>query len=200
MNLFVSLRWLVLLVSVTPLVSAEWSERLGPSSRRTGLVVSEIMFHPPRSAEGRILEFIELYNAQEVAEDLSGYRLSGALDYTFVPGTILGSGQFLVVARVPGDVQATFGITNVVGGYPEDLDKNSGTVRVRHRTGAVLLEARYSSSPPWPAAANGGGPSLILARSSLGAEDPRAWAASALAGGSPRVGDQRLGRWFPRAS
>src|SRR5262249_46334269 len=40
------------------------TEPLGPSSRRTGLVISEIMYHPTNRADGKILEFVELYNSQ----------------------------------------------------------------------------------------------------------------------------------------
>src|SRR5262249_39639809 len=37
-------------------------EPLGPSSRRTGLTISEIMYHPRSRTDGRNLEFIELFN------------------------------------------------------------------------------------------------------------------------------------------
>lgn len=45
-----------------------------------------------------------------------------------------------------------------------NLPNDAGTVRLRNRLGAVLLEVNYSDEPPWPAAADGGGHSLVLAR------------------------------------
>lgn len=160
----------------------------GPSNRRTGLVISEIMYHPARRADGRDLEFVEIFNSQSVFQDISGFRLSGALDFTFPEGTVLRAGQFAVVARVPADVRAVYGLTNVYGGYTNRLDNGSGTVRLRSRIGAVLVEAPYASVAPWPAAADGAGHSLVLARPSYGERDPKAWTASRLKGGSP-------GRW-----
>ena len=39
-------------------------EPLGPASRRTGICISEILYHPAQRIDGRELEFIELYNSQ----------------------------------------------------------------------------------------------------------------------------------------
>lgn len=160
-------------------------EPLGPSSRRTGIAISEIMYHPAPRADGRDLEFIELYNSNPFFEDLSGWRLSGDADFTFPERTVLAGNAFLVVARRPDDVRTEHGLTNVVGGYDGALGDQRGLVRLRKRSGAVLLEVRYADEAPWPVAADGAGPSLVLARPSLGEADPRAWAASAQAGGSP---------------
>ena len=40
------------------------TEKPGPSSRRSPLVISEIMYHPPTREDGANLEFIEIYNSQ----------------------------------------------------------------------------------------------------------------------------------------
>jgi hypothetical protein len=56
-------------------VSPRDLEPLGPSSRRTGLVLSEIMYHPKERADGKVLEYVELFNTQPFAEDISQYRL-----------------------------------------------------------------------------------------------------------------------------
>lgn len=166
----------------------------GPTSRRTGLVISEIMFHPAERSDGRDLEFVELFNSQSLFAEIGEFRLSGAVEFTIPAGTVLRPGGFLVVARAPEDVRSISGLTNVIGGYANGLDNASGVVRLLNRTGAVLLEARYESEPPWPAAADGGGHSLVLARPSYGEQSVRAWAASALKGGSP-------GRWdYPSES
>ena len=75
-------------------------EPIGASSRRGPLVVSEIMYHPAPRADGRNLEFIELYNSQEWFEDISGFRISGDVDYTFATNTILPAHCYLLLAEI----------------------------------------------------------------------------------------------------
>src|SRR5438270_13163165 len=58
-------------------------EPLGQCSRRTSLVLSEIMYHPTNSN----LEFIELFNSRGEPQDLSGYQLGGSISYTFPAGS-----------------------------------------------------------------------------------------------------------------
>ena len=161
------------------------AEALGPSSRRTGLAISEIMYHPAPRGDGRLLEFIEIYNAQAISEDMSGYRISGDADYKFPEGTVLAAGRFLVVARSPADIRAVYGITNVIGLFTNNLPNGSGTIRLRNELDAVLLDVQYDTRNPWPVAADGTGHSLVLTRPSYGEGDARAWTMSDVAGGSP---------------
>ncbi|HHY86396.1 MAG TPA: hypothetical protein GYA07_12825 [Verrucomicrobia bacterium] len=161
----------------------------GPSSRTTGLAITEIMYHPPDRIDGRNLEFIELFNSESHPVSLDGYRITGSIDYTFPPGTTLAARSYLVVAAAPADIQAVYGIANVAGPFTGSLPNSSGIVRLENRLGAVLLEVEYSDDPPWPVAADGAGHSLVLARPSFGEADVRAWSASDLVGGSPGVQD-----------
>ena len=160
-------------------------EPLGPSSRRTGLTISEIHYHPGPRGDGKELEFVELFNSNPFFEDLSGYRLSGAIDYTFANGTTIPGGGFLVVARVPADVMGVYGLSGVLGPYVNNLPNDRGTVRLRNGRDAVLLEVNYESQPPWPIAPDGAGHSLVLARPSYGEENALAWDQSDQIGGSP---------------
>ena len=173
----------LLLLTISPWDAC--AETLGPSSRRTGLAISEIMYHPTNRTDGKNVEFIELFNSEPLAQELGGYRLSGDVDFTFPTNTIIQPNGFLVVAPSPADVQSVYGISGVLGGFTNNLPDSSGTIRLRNRIGAVLLEASYSDEPPWPAAADGAGHSLVLARPSLGEREPAAWAASNQRGGSP---------------
>jgi hypothetical protein len=173
------------------------TETLGQCSRLTSLVISEIMYHPGNflvPTNGGRLEFVELYNSRAEPEDISGYRISGAVEFTFPPNTSIPGSGFLVVARSPADVAQAYGISGVlgpwVGAETNGLPNNEGAVRLRHRAGAVFLEINYGSKSPWPVAADGAGHSLVLARPSYGERDPRAWAASDRVGGSP-------GAWNP---
>ncbi len=161
------------------------SEPLGVSSRKTPVVISEIMYHPAPRPDGLQLEFIELYNSNPWFQDVSGYQLNGTtLSYTFPTGTIIPGGGFLVVAAAPADLMSAYGITNVAGPFTGSL-KKSDTIQLTDEIGAVLLTIPYSNTAPWPVAADGTGHSLVLARPTYGEGDPRAWDISDVAGGSP---------------
>ncbi len=159
-------------------------ESLHRSSRRTGLVISEIMYRTGAWADGRTLEFVELYNSEPTPADIGGWRLGGEIRYVFPQGTVIPGEGFLVVAASPGQVEEEYGLSGVLGGYEGSLDRNEGEVLLYHRNGGVLLEAAYSSVHPWPAAA-GAGHSLVLARPSYGEGSVAAWEASRYKGGSP---------------
>ena len=173
------------------------NEPPGPCSRATGLVISEIMYHPAPRTDGRNLEFIELYNSNPWPEDLSGHHIGGDVGYYFPAGTVIAAGSYLVVAPKPADVQTVFGLTGVLGPLTNStpgnltnvLDNGGATIRLRDELDTVLLETTYDDQPPWPAAADGAGHSLVLARPSYGEADPRAWAASDHVNGSPGTND-----------
>jgi len=143
------------------------------------------MFNPLPRADFRNLEFVELFNSNPFPEDISNYRLSSDADFYFPPGTVLPGRGFLVVAKSPGDIQAIYGITNVVGPFSGNLPNNNGRVRLRNRDDAILLDVEFDGDAPWPAAADGAGHSLVLARPSFGEGSVQAWAASDAVGGSP---------------
>lgn len=162
-------------------------EPLGQSSRLTSLAISEIMYNPPERTDGRRLEYIELFNSAGTPEEIGGYRLDGSIRFVFPQGTVIPARGFLVVARVPQDVQSVYSLQGVLGPFEGDanLPNDRGVVQLRHRSGAIFLETEYSSEPPWPVEADGAGHSLVLSRPSFGENDPRAWAASHSVGGSP---------------
>jgi hypothetical protein len=161
----------------------------GPSSRRSGIAISEILYHPAQGIDGRELEFVELYNSLPWAEDISGWRLSGDIEFTFSNGTSIPAQSYLVVARVPADVEAEFGIAGVVGPWVNNLPNDGGRIRLNKPSDAIVLEVNYNDCGSWSAAADGAGHSLVLARASYGEGDVRAWAASHSIGGSPGEAD-----------
>ncbi len=161
-------------------------EPIGPSNRRTGLIFSEIMYHPKESVGNtNRLEYIEIYNADSIFEELGGSTLSGGIRYTFPPGFRLAAGEFVVVAANPAAIRSVYGITNVVGPFEGNLSGSGDTIRFSDEQGATKLEMTYSAQSPWPIAADGAGHSLTLTRPSYGEQDPRAWGISDRIGGSP---------------
>jgi hypothetical protein len=179
-------------INVVPLpigLVTQGTEPLGPSNRRWGVVVSEIMYHPAARDDGRNLEYIEIFNTFDWSEDISGWQITGEINYTFPANTTLAKRSFLAVAPVPDDLKAVYGINNVVGGFTNNLSNASGKIRLVKPNGDIIFEADYSSQPPFPASADGAGHSLVLARPSYGEGNPMAWAASEKVGGSPGIAE-----------
>src|SRR6058998_3150387 len=76
------------------------SEPLGPCSRKTGLVISEIMHRPAARDDDYQLEFLEIYNSNPFFEDVSAYRLVFGVKIRaiFPQNTVIPAFGFLVVA------------------------------------------------------------------------------------------------------
>lgn len=142
------------------------------------------MYHPRAHPAGSG-EFIELHNTQAWSEDLSGYRLSGAVDYVFPPETLLPANGFLVIARSPEEAKTIYNLGTVLGPYDGALSNGGETLRLRNPSGAILLEIPYRDRGAWPVAADGFGHSLVLSCPSHGEGDPSAWSASQNIDGSP---------------
>jgi len=79
-------------------------DAMGPSSRKTLIVFSEIMYKPAARSDGKNLEFLELYNSNPWFQDISGYQITCAdMNYTFPPNTKIPGGGYLVIAAAPAD-------------------------------------------------------------------------------------------------
>ncbi len=165
------------------------AEPLAISSKLTPLVFSEIMYHPAPRLDGRRLEFVELYNTNPWPEDLTGWRVSGDVEFAFPAGASIPAQGFLVVAASPADVQTEYGLAGVLGPWTGSLSNEGKSLRLRRANDAIVLEAVWNAGPDWPAAADGAGHSLVLDRPSFGERDVRAWSASSLVGGSPGAAD-----------
>ncbi|MGA2245704.1 MAG: lamin tail domain-containing protein, partial [Verrucomicrobiota bacterium] len=160
-------------------------DAIGPSSRKSPVAFSEIMWKPAPRTDGKNLEYLELYNSNPWFQDLTGYQLTCAdMSYTFPPGTQIPGGGYLVVAAAPADIESVYGITNVTGPYDGSL-KHSETLELLDEQTNVLLTVPYTDVYPWPVATGGTGHSLVLANPTYGEGDPRAWDISDVIGGSP---------------
>ena len=159
-------------------------DQLGPSSRKSPIAISEIMYKPAPRTDGRNLEFLEIYNSNPFFQDISSYQVVGDnMSSTFPTNTTIPGGGVICLAASPADITAVYGVTNVVG-YTGSL-KKSGTLQLLDEVGAVLLTVPYSNVYPWPVAADGSGHSIVLANPTYGEEGPRAWDISDVVGGSP---------------
>lgn len=160
-------------------------EGLGVSSRRTRIVFSEVHYNTGPNGPGGASEFIEVFNAGDVFEEMGGWSLVGGVSFQFPAGFRLGAGQFAVIAANPTALSAETGLTGILGPWTGSLNNSGDLIQLRDEQGALRLEMEYESGDPWPVAADGTGHSLILANPSYGEADPRAWSSSARRGGSP---------------
>lgn len=163
------------------------------------VVLSEILYHP--AAGGA--EFIELHNTGQAgvalfdpAHPANTWRIDGA-GFSFPPGVTLAAGETIVVC---GSDPATFAQAaglpagvRVFGPTGAPLD-NAGERLSLQRPDApdgemvphlTVDSVRYESISPWPAEADGAGPSLERRDLAGFADTPLNWQASTVNGGTP---------------
>ena len=164
------------------------------------IVINEIMYHqrpisalgPAGNSAGSIERpfddqypyrespeaWIELYNMGVDAVDLTGWRLSDAVEYEFVPGTTLGPGEYLVVAKDQALTQALHLDVRVVGQFDRELSFKTDHIVLLDRRGNTVDSVRYYDDGYWQAFADGGGSSLELRDPRADNRRPEAWAPS----------------------
>src|SRR5262245_4159560 len=79
------------------------------------VVINEIHSDP---ADGPVREeFVEVFNASQERVDLSGWSLSGAIEYELPAGAHLEAGEHLAVAQDPAVLRASFGAIRALGPF-----------------------------------------------------------------------------------
>ncbi|MDP6046304.1 MAG: lamin tail domain-containing protein, partial [Phycisphaerae bacterium] len=171
------------------------NRQLNPSSRMGGLIISEIMYNPvDPDGVGALtasdVEFVEIYNSEEVSNDMSGYELTGEIDFVFPEGTVISGRSYIVVASNPVVAEWHYGIVGVLGPFSGNLNNDGGTLRLRNQMNAILQDIQYDDDYPWPAAADGAGHSLVMTRPDFGEDSVEAWEASDYVDGNPGTYNQ----------
>jgi len=141
---------------------------------------TELFYHPPDSLErdGDDFEFVELQNTGADRLDLSGLRFTDGVEFGFADGAVLEPGGFAVLTRDPDSFAGRFPGVPVTGTYTGRLDNGGETLTLGHTLGFRVFTMAYGDSSPWPAAADGLGPSLQRASLTLASDDPTAWVAA----------------------
>src|SRR5215813_10237187 len=170
------------------------------SSTYAGVVINEIMYHP---ASGNPLEsYVELRNLDNVATNISGWRFTKGIQFTFPTNTTLGAGAYLVVAADRTAFTNKYpGVLNFVAGFTGTI---SHDVRLETASGALINEVQFSDDGDWAvrqmgpimyahqgwvwyAAQDGFGSSLELINPALANSFAHNWGASAVSNGTPGV-------------
>ncbi len=156
-----------------------WSPTTG-SFTTTALVASSVVineFHYKPADESTLGEFIELHNPGDETADISNWRLSNAISYSFPPGTIIPPGGYLVVAQDPAVILNQYGVT-AIGPYSGGLSAKGERINLRDQADNLVDRVEYAAGFPWPAAPDGGGPSVERIHPSLDGNLAGSWRAS----------------------
>ncbi|MBM3845470.1 MAG: lamin tail domain-containing protein, partial [Verrucomicrobia bacterium] len=147
------------------------------------VVFNEIHYHPAGSEPTR--EWVELYNQNVVDVDLSGWRLSNGITFTFPPGSVIGAGGYVVVAISPQTLLPLVGTGKVYGPFSGRLSNSGETLELRDLSNKLMDSVRYGVDGRWPVAPDGGGVSLAKRSPGLASAPPDNWTASEHPDGTP---------------
>ncbi|MGA0844900.1 MAG: lamin tail domain-containing protein [Luteolibacter sp.] len=138
-----------------------------PSNEQRFLVVSEFHYHP---AENDDAEFIELLNVSDsVTLDLVGVKFSEGVDFAFADSAIttLGPKQRVLVVQDIAAFESIYGTaysSRIAGVFANGSRLSNGgeQIKIDDATNSTIRQFSYLDIAQWPAAADGGGPSLRL--------------------------------------
>lgn len=175
---------------------------------RQYLMITEVMYHPPGpvwpGASEEEFEFIEIQNiSSSVTLDLSQVRFHKGIDFDFSSGSIplLFPGARALVVKNLAAFESRYGTGHPVAGEWEagDLLSNNGEqVALAFGADSNIHDFTYGDTAPWPAAADGNGPSMVLVNPAAAPDHalPSSWKASHGSLGNPGFRDGPFGTWM----
>ncbi len=142
---------------------------------QAAVVINEIQYNP--RGESELDEFIELHNTGASAVDLSGWAFTDGVAFVFPEGTSIAPGGFLVVAHDPARIRAAHGLAEnaVLGPYDGSLSNGGESLELEDAASKQVDQVVYFDEFPWPAGADGVGPSLECINPALDNTSPRNW-------------------------
>ncbi|HEY2952217.1 MAG TPA: lamin tail domain-containing protein, partial [Verrucomicrobiae bacterium] len=124
---------------------------LGPQPTNTLIRFGDIEYNP--STDNQAEEYLQLTNANNYAVDISGWKITGAVDFTFRGGTVLPALSALYVSP---DVRAFRARTSgprggqglfVVGNYQGQLSARGESLQLLDQAGLLVGSTNYLGAP-----------------------------------------------------
>lgn len=161
------------------------------------VVITEIMYNPPESGTDS-LEYIEIHNFNNLPQDISSWRFSEGINFTFPAGTVMPPGGYIVLAKSGSAFQTVFGVPpSFVWATNDALTNSPGEdIEIRDAAGNVMDYVDYRNTAPWPTEAAGGGPSLVLCDFNSDNSLPGSWKAATTGTGVIINGNEVMGNPF----
>lgn len=188
-------------------VNEAWFSVATEPASSTNLVVSKIHYHPaaPSPAESAAgftnadeFEFVELMNISGGPVDLAGITFGSGLDARVADDSphreLAALGRVLLVRNRDAFLLRYGGGAAIAGTFANGsgLSNSGEQLQVLARTGSLIRGFGYQDDTPWPTAADGLGPCLVLMRpeSSPDHNVPENWRLSEAPGGQPGIDDR----------
>lgn len=150
----------------------------------SAIVINEIMYKQRPVSQKPLVEsdeeWIELHNRSDAAVDLSGWKFSQGVGFTFPAGTMMAPGDYLVVAKNAVALKQKWPAVaaRILGNFSGSLSGKGERVTLEDAAGNPVDSVEYSDGGRWPGEADGGGSSLELRDPDADNAAPEAWAAS----------------------
>ncbi|MFP6885005.1 MAG: hypothetical protein VCA40_11260, partial [Roseibacillus sp.] len=177
-----------------------------PPASDQNLAITEIHYRPgsPTVEEEGLgfdarsrFEFVELMNISSGTIDLTNVRFTEGISFNFtesLTGVVLAAGERIAIIndfaafshRYPAVPAAA-----IAGEFTGNLSDDGEALLLVATDETTIRSFTYRDLPPWPAAADGLGPSLVLVRPEGNPDhaDPLNWRSSVSAGGNPDASD-----------
>lgn len=151
-----------------------WSAALPPfvTPAKSPVVINEIHYEPVDNTKN--IEFVELWNPSDTPQDISGWRLAGAVQYQFPALTTIPANGYRVIAGSSAAFQTGFGFAPH-GQWVGRLKNSGDRLELRDAAFALVDDVDYAPGFPWPTTAAGAGPSIELISPGLENDVGNAW-------------------------
>lgn len=152
------------------------------------VMISEIHYNPSGDLQGEDedFEFLELFNDEKEQVDLSGYKFTDGITFTFPEGSYIIPGEFILLVSNPV-VYENSGVPYFQFASGR-LDNAGEILTLCDPENNIIDQVHYDDHYPWPREPDGNGPSLELQSPRLDNALASSWQASQVKGGSPGFG------------
>ena len=145
-----------------------------------GIVINEINYNSSESFDPE--DWIEIYNNTSETVDIGLWLLKDEEDdhiFTVPPNTILLPNEYLVFCKDTLRFKSSFSdVINFMGNMDFGLAGGGDIVRLFDSNGSLVDIVEYEDQDPWPASADGNGPTLELKNPNLDNSISENWSAS----------------------
>ncbi|MEM6345943.1 MAG: lamin tail domain-containing protein [Bacteroidota bacterium] len=149
------------------------------------IIITEISYNSPPPIDAG--DWVEIYNPNSGAVDLSNWKLSDGSDiFNFPLGTTIGAYQYWVIVKDSAAFMAQHpSVSNFIGNMNFGLSKSGDQVILSSATACVVDGVIYEDGGDWPSIPDGNGPTLALTNIYLNNDLASSWGSEWNLGGSP---------------